>query len=290
MMISKQNLLTGHGRGRNMKIKFNLDRLREIIDDVHIVLGVSLSIVDLENHTLYMRENSDDDFCTRILSCPEGRYRCACSDRDIIARHKREGGTVSHICHAGILDTVVPLIKDGITVGYIFVGRVRPTTDPVGIAEKLEWLGDSEEEINTRYSKLAYYSDEQMTCIKRLVSNILFDSAVQIVHDTVAEKATDYIKMNIRGDLSVSNLCKTLFVSKNCLYTEFHKYYGMTVNEYVSDYRIELSKKLLSNGDKSVSEVSEAVGITSNAYFCKLFKQRTGLSPTEYRRLEMGKK
>lgn len=272
-----------------MKIKFDLERLRRIIDDVHTVLGVSLSVMDTDNHTLYKRERDNDEFCIRILSSPEGRYKCACSDRKVIERHECFGGTVSHICHAGILDTVVPLIKDSITVGYIFIGRVRPTEKPVGIAERLEWLGDSEDDINNRYSRLTYYTDEQMACIKRLVSNILFDSAVDIVHDTVAEKAVDYIKANIREDLSVDNLCKLLFVSKNRLYSEFRKYFNMTVNEYVTDYRIETSKKMLSNIDMSVSQISEAVGMDNYAYFCKLFKQKTGLSPTEYRRLETGK-
>ncbi len=272
-----------------MRIKFNLERLREIIDDVHTVLGVSLSVMDTDNHTLYKREKDNDEFCIRILSNPVGRYKCVCSDKEVIARHECVGGAVSHICHAGILDTVVPLIKDNVTVGYIFIGRVRPTENPVGVAERLSWLGDSEADINDRYSRLTYYTDEQMTCIKRLVSNILFDSAVEIVHDTVAEKAVDYIKANIKDDLSIDNLCKILFVSKNRLYSEFRKYFGMTVNEYVTDYRVESAKKLLSNSELTVSQVSEATGMGNYAYFSKLFKQKTGLSPTEYRKFEMSK-
>ena len=268
-----------------MNIKYNLPKLIEIIDDVHMVLGVSLSVLDADYRALYRKEKTDDDFCTRIISTPEGMYKCQCSDRSIIDCYKREGKPVSHVCHAGILDTVVPLVKDGIIAGYIFIGRIRPSEHPNGIVDRLSWLGDSAEDIHARYYRLAYYSKEQLECIKHLMSHILFDSAIEIVHDTVAEKAEEYIKAHISEDLSVDKLCKGLFISKNRLYAEFRKYFGMTVNEYICDYRIELAKGMLKKNDKSISAISSAVGMDNYAYFCKLFKSKTGMSPTEFRKL-----
>jgi AraC family transcriptional activator of pobA len=47
---------------------------------------------------------------------------------------------------------------------------------------------------------------------------------------------------------------------------------------------MDAAKTLLLSTDMTVSQVAEAVGIGSEAYFCNSFKRLTGISPKEYRR------
>ena len=57
---------------------------------------------------------------------------------------------------------------------------------------------------------------------------------------------------------------------------------GTTPLEYRSRIRIDHAKELLKNSNFSVSEIGEALGYSSLAYFSVAFKKATGLSPTEY--------
>ncbi len=267
-----------------MTVKYDIEKLERIVSDIQIVMGVSLSVVGRDKEKLCCGENNDE-FCERICSTPEGRSRCECSDSSLIDKCAELGLPVSHICHAGILDTVVPIVKDKMTVGYIFIGRVRPFPKPENIPERISWLGDSAEKIEERYMKLTYFTSEQLNAMVNLISNIIFDGAIEIIYDDLMETVTDYIRKNLDSCLDVTTLCEKLYVSKNRLYEAFRTHYGMTVNEYVWSERIKRAKELLSSTSLDTANISGSVGIENSAYFCKIFKQKTGLSPSAYRRI-----
>ena len=74
--------------------------------------------------------------------------------------------------------------------------------------------------------------------------------------------------------LSLSHVSKT-----------FKENTGKNFRDYVSDLRIEQSKKLLCNTNLKVGEIANMVGYPDDKYFCRLFKNKTKLKPSEYRKL-----
>ena len=62
----------------------------------------------------------------------------------------------------------------------------------------------------------------------------------------------------------------------------FKKEVGMTYHEYLTNYRINIAKKLLESGEYNVSEVCAMVGYPNDNYFYKLFKKYTGKSPNRF--------
>ena len=57
---------------------------------------------------------------------------------------------------------------------------------------------------------------------------------------------------------------------------------GISPRQYLIDVRIRRAKQLLTEGRKSVSEISENVGFSSVYHFCRAFKTKTGMTPSEY--------
>ena len=57
----------------------------------------------------------------------------------------------------------------------------------------------------------------------------------------------------------------------------------MSPLNYLTEYRIRLSKELLRREDYSIAKVAELVGFEDNLYFSRIFKKRTGYSPSAYR-------
>jgi two-component system response regulator YesN len=57
----------------------------------------------------------------------------------------------------------------------------------------------------------------------------------------------------------------------------------MSFSQLLNKQRVNISKKLLQNTDKYISEIWEAVGFGSAQNFAIAFKKYTGTSPSEYR-------
>ena len=64
----------------------------------------------------------------------------------------------------------------------------------------------------------------------------------------------------------------------------YKKKTGVSLKDYINDYRIQQAKLLLQQSDKQVGEVAADVGFSNLSYFSTLFKKSTGLTPVEYRR------
>lgn len=269
-----------------MTVIYDEEIIKSIITDLSCLTGLSFSFVDSQEcpKPIYTHEKEDDEFCHEILKTAEGKIKCVCSDELLIKLCRESGRAESRICHAGILDTAVPIKKDGITVGTIIIGRIRTNESVSDISKKLSWLSDANEAIERRYKRLSYFPPDKLESLKNLISNLLFDKAIRIDYGSVIAAATEYLDANIENELSVDILCKKLYLSKNKLYREFHKSLGCTVNDYITERRIEKAKKLLLCSTGSVREIAFAVGIENYTYFSKIFKKRVGFSPLCYRR------
>ena len=269
-----------------MRIVYDENTIKKMMTDLSTVTGLSFSFVDCSEslRTICTRDKADDEFCHKINATSIGSQRCKCSDRELIELCRKEDRAVSHLCHAGIRDTAVPIKKNGITVGIVFIGRVRTDENIEDIMGRLDWLSTSKDELKRRYEKLSFFTKDKLDSLTNLISNLIFDSAIRIECGDLIDRATEYIDSNLEKPLSVAVLCQKLFVSKNKLYHEFHNTHHCTINEYVAKKRIEKSKELLKYSSETSREIAEKVGITNYTYFYKLFKRQVGITPNEYRK------
>ncbi|AYC32454.1 DNA-binding response regulator [Pseudomonas cavernae] len=63
----------------------------------------------------------------------------------------------------------------------------------------------------------------------------------------------------------------------------FKHAYGLTFGEYLCRYRLQRSMELLSNPHAMISEVACAVGFPNASHFARMFHQRIGVTPSQYR-------
>ena len=73
----------------------------------------------------------------------------------------------------------------------------------------------------------------------------------------------------------------------------YHPYYvnrvikrelGVPLRTYVIDYRLTVAKQLLVSTDYNISEIAFRTGFSTSAYFVKIFRERNGITPKEYKR------
>lgn len=100
--------------------------------------------------------------------------------------------------------------------------------------------------------------------------------------DTIAP-AVQYIRKNYK-DCNLTNeiLAKECNISEIYLRKLFNKHLKTTPKQYISEIRLQKAKQLLSEGTLKINSISEECGFRSSYHFYRFFKEKTGLTPTEY--------
>jgi AraC-like DNA-binding protein len=113
-----------------------------------------------------------------------------------------------------------------------------------------------------------------------------------ISKDDIAKihKLTTYILDHISEDISITILCTESGLSPKKLQLGFKILFSKTVNEYIRQLKLEISKDYLKNTDLSVSEIVYSIGIKSRSYFSKIFYDAYDILPTDYRKHLRNKK
>ncbi|KAA1242706.1 AraC family transcriptional regulator [Aquimarina sp. RZ0] len=93
-----------------------------------------------------------------------------------------------------------------------------------------------------------------------------------------------FIIDNISEPLSVQSLATKAGMSPKKLQLGFRVLYSKSVNEYIRQLKLEISRDFIKNTDDSISEIVYNIGFKSRSYFSKIFSERYGILPTEYRK------
>lgn len=116
----------------------------------------------------------------------------------------------------------------------------------------------------------------------------------QSINSYVPEDSTiflikDYIGKHYADDtLTIKELSDHVFLSASYVCTYFKKQTGQTLNQYLTEYRMDKAMLLLSDARYQITDISSKVGYSNGNYFSKSFKKFTGLSPSKYREKILG--
>ena len=93
-----------------------------------------------------------------------------------------------------------------------------------------------------------------------------------------------YIHQNYRSNVSLDDIADYTLLSKSTVLNYFRKYLHTTPINYLITYRLNEAAMLLRNTEKKIIAISTETGFNNVDYFCKLFKKRYYITPTEYRK------
>lgn len=96
--------------------------------------------------------------------------------------------------------------------------------------------------------------------------------------------AIEYMEENI-DDPNLSNgaIANTAGVSEIYFRKLFKGRFGLTPHSYMINIRINKAKNMLENGAVAMDEIASSCGFNNIYYFLRVFKQKTGYTPTEYK-------
>ncbi|MCF6411060.1 bifunctional transcriptional activator/DNA repair enzyme AdaA [Pseudalkalibacillus salsuginis] len=98
------------------------------------------------------------------------------------------------------------------------------------------------------------------------------------------EQVISWIDHNYNEVISLQRLSEVFYTSPYHFQRKFKQLKGISPLEYVQDIRFNKALELLINSDKNITDISLQVGFSSYASFTQVFKQRKGMTPSEFRK------
>lgn len=131
-----------------------------------------------------------------------------------------------------------------------------------------------------------------MDSLKEILINDVISPFIAKKQDSLVSKQTlmvnkviDYIHQNYMYDISLDECADELNLNSYTLSKMFKQCKGINFIEYLTSYRIDKAKQLLSTSSMKIQEVAAAVGY-KHSYFNRIFKKHTSMTPGQYRDMQ----
>ncbi len=94
--------------------------------------------------------------------------------------------------------------------------------------------------------------------------------------------AIELMENNFDSKISNSILAQKCHISEEHFRKQFTKIYGISPNQYLTNIRLNMAKQMLSERTLKINAISEKCGFSNPYHFCRLFKEKTGMTPSKY--------
>jgi AraC-like DNA-binding protein len=148
------------------------------------------------------------------------------------------------------------------------------------------------------YSMIPYFSQKIPPSesllelkFKELLFNIFSDPAnadllayINSIDDQYKTPLWQVMEANYTFNLTIDGFARIAQRSLGTFKREFREYYHTTPGKWLTQKRLEYAKDLLDTSKKNVSEIADESGFENITHFSRIFKEKYGLSPLQYRK------
>lgn len=113
-------------------------------------------------------------------------------------------------------------------------------------------------------------------------TNSVFDFK-DVKHSDIILNIIAYIRQNYMRKVSLNDISAAVNFSVSYISRVFKEEMGQSITHFINKVRVDNAKVLLLNKEIPLIEVAYLCGFEDQAYFNKVFKKNTGVSPGKYR-------
>lgn len=137
--------------------------------------------------------------------------------------------------------------------------------------QKCELLNNIEQITNLQYRMILEFTEQ-------------VEKLRHAAHESVlAIQVTNYIQHHISEAITTEAIAKHLYLSRPYLSAKFKQETGMSLTDFILKEKTEEAKRLLCYSEKSLLNISNYLGFSSQGHFSRVFKKYSGYVPSEYR-------
>ena len=152
------------------------------------------------------------------------------------------------------------------------------------ILAKLRTAARLQNEPDTEFQTRNLFSEIWLLLGKEIALLNYGERPVQTLRQERLVQMLAFIHHHYPNKLSLEEIAGAASVGKREALRCFQACMQKTPFEYLMEYRIEMSKKLLKDSEETVMEIAMATGFSSAAYYGKVFREACGMTPGAYRK------
>ena len=244
---------------------------------------------------------AESPVCRLVYSHPRGRQACIHTDLRHVQQAACRKQAFHYLCHAGLIDMVMPIMINGEHVATIICGQVLPKPHSKQgykqLERKLKPLGFSPSVLRKAYWNSPHCSLDKFKIIMNLFSffvehfgEISWRLKQARQEDIIPiQQAQRFIHDHFQEPITLRDVAQSASLSPNYFSSLFHKMAGTTVKHYLQTIRANAAKQLLTLTPKRITDIAFEVGFSNQTDFNRVFKKREGCSPRQYRQSFKGR-
>ena len=101
--------------------------------------------------------------------------------------------------------------------------------------------------------------------------------------DPLVNQIKEYLLLHVDKTIRVGDLCREFDYSRSYLSSHFYRHTGQTIMEYSTNLKMNEAKRLIRETDLNITQVSAKLSFDNPQYFSRVFKRKTGMTPTEFK-------
>ena len=270
-----------------------MTELKTVARDFYNMTGIKIVLYDDMRRVLYSYPNEMCDFCAEIRKDKMLAEKCISCDNIGFDVCEKTHKPYIYKCHMGLGEAIAPICENDIIIGYMMMGQILCDGEENIVENNVAVLSDDysidKNILSGGLSMLKSVNDEFISSALNMMSMcacyLYCNKIIQNKSEVLSVQLRDYVEKHLTEPLTVSILCKKLYLSKSKLYHLSKKAFGMGVSDYIRTRRIELAKELLCRTEMSISAIADKIGVGDANYFTRIFKNETGMTPREYKQL-----
>lgn len=222
--------------------------------------------------------------CDAFKNKPNGMARCLACKRLTIRKAERTRMPFSGLCINGVYEYCYPVFRNDNLCCIIYIGNIL--NDREAFIKKNGMRSD-DPLLETMHCNMQEENCRKLAVILENYILLLLDrqppTQTQTLNVAVAA-VKEYVDYYYSQDITLTDMAKLCHYNKKYLGSLFKKELGVSFHDYLNRKRLASVKTMLEQTEETVLSIAEKSGFNNVTYLNHLFRDRYGLTPTDYRK------
>lgn len=255
-----------------------------LLDHFCALLGIRIALYDADGRELACGlQRGSCAFCALLRDELGREPACQREDRFRFAQARASGALTAYRCHAGLEEAILPIVVDGVHLGFAMIGQYRGDA-PLSTELIAEWkrtVGDGR-----LMAAFAAVPSHPSVPVLGLFSHLVDALIVRRLVEAVREPGLQRVLCRLRGHpaerLGLAGAARLAGISTATLDRGLRSATGVGFKQLQIRLRLAAADAELAGG-ATVSAAAEAAGYDDPLYFSRLYRRHRGVPPSAVR-------
>ncbi len=272
-------------------IVIDSERLQALLKDFQLLTNMRISFWRPDGQKI-LTSSSDinSQFCTELQKKPALQQACNNCDTEALKIARETKKLYTFICHAGLEESVYPLVYHDRLLGYLMIGQARSEDLSPSMLQSfwqhLERHGLKLDELGNLYMRLPYITHEKRTAaihmLRALTGYVYLENLVKLDEGPLIRQIDEYIDEHIGEPLRLGGLSERLKIDKATIRQTLRRERAATFAGYVRTMRARRMQKAMEEG-RTASQAAREAGFACAAYGRLVYQKQIGTLPKNRR-------